>query len=170
MKLRIINPKEERPSIFERFLSAGTLDGCFIIILAINLVVFIVKYILGVIVGQKKYDWIKFDETKIIIKGNTEKLEFDLDKIHDLQIHYNTKKFIDNSDYLKYSKVHFMNQNIQYEYYYLGSKKQVLRLCETLYEKQFKFKEFRNEHRVFKGRKPKYEEIQEIKLKYGIEW
>jgi len=68
------------------------------------------------------------------------------------------------------SRIVFKVGNERHEYFYDCKKKEKLKLCELLYDKKIAFKEYDNGRRVFKGRQPKYKEIQELKKKYNIEW
>lgn len=81
MKLRIIDPKEEKPGFFERFLNAGSLEGCFLIILVINLIILIIQYIVGFFVKQKDITGLSFTKKSSLLKIEMKNLSSALVKV-----------------------------------------------------------------------------------------
>lgn len=168
--LRIITPKEEKPSLLRRLFENFDSGGCFLPMVLVGLVVMGVKRLFGSSSKNDDNDYLRFNDTSLLLKlGGIEK-EINYDAIQDLQLHYNSENFIEDSDYKKYSKVQFVSNEEKDRYYVVLSKRQAKKLCKELYQLKVKFREFRNEKRVFLGKSKTYAEIQEIKREYGVEW
>jgi len=120
-----------------------------------------------------KGDQIEFLEDAISVEELGEKNKFLLERIMNLKIF-----FVDDMNYTKNKAVHpgfvsrieFKLDSSPFQFHYYSSKKNIRTLCETLYNKRLRFKEYYNGKRVFLGRQPKYAEVQILKKKYMIDW
>lgn len=124
-------------------------------------------------------DWIEIKEGKIIIleTESSARREFEIGVIKDLKVYFYNNLITEveddvDEDQLKnhISRIKFKLKDEVHEYFYDCKKKEILKFCKLLYDKRIIFKEYDNGKRVFMGRQPKYNEIQELKEKYNIEW
>lgn len=170
LPLRIINPTDEKPSLLRRLFENFNSGGCFLPMVLVGLVVMGVKRLFGSSSKNDDNDCLRFNDTSLLLTlGGIEK-EINYDAIQDLQLHYNSENFIEDSDYKKYSKVQFVSNEGKERYYVALSKRQAKKLCKELYQMRIKFREFRNEKRVFLGKSKTYAEIQAITKKYDFYW
>ncbi len=124
-------------------------------------------------------DWIEIGAEKITISEKELSIikAYNIEELKDLKIHYCKNLMIEGEEDMderamknNISRIVFTLENTQYEYFYEGKKKEILKLCEFYYSRGIRFKEYHDGRRVFMGKQPKYNEIQKLKKKYNIEW
>lgn len=77
------------------------------------------------------------------------------------------KKVVDEA---LYSWIEIESESGTRKHYFDAHPKVIVDICDVLYRQDFKFAEFMNGQRVFKGKIPSYKTVQEIKKKYNVEW
>lgn len=169
VELRIIDPKKERPGIIRRFLDHGK-GGGFIWFTMVYLIAFSFRKIFNFFRKPKLVHKLSFDAWYLTIQEGGQKKQLKLKDLKEFRIDYNSESFNHEYDYTKFPKIRFIWNGVEHCYYFISSGFTVNKLFRLLYSNKVIVKEFRNEKRMFLGKKPKYAEIQEIKKTYGVEW
>lgn len=116
--------------------------------------------------------WIKYVPGTLMVEGQEMVKSYPLEEIRSLEIHYQKLKYEGGNwanDFFL-STISFTHQGVAEKLFFHCSKNAYLKICQALYHEGIIFKEYRNRRRVYLGRKPNYEEIQQLKAKYGFEW
>ncbi|MDF1698093.1 MAG: hypothetical protein P1U56_19755 [Saprospiraceae bacterium] len=167
---KIINPEKEKPGLIKRFGKHTSIDGCFLPFVFIGILYVSIKKLFGLSQHEKKGNYITFNQVDLSYTQGALEQKINYSDMENLELHFNSEDFIDDSDYKEYSKIQFTSGGVQSLFHITGNKIKARSSCKKLYENRINFKEFRNGKRVFLGKSKKYKEIQELKKKYGIEW
>ena len=110
------------------------------------------------------------NETITVIQEGKPNIFYLISDINALQIHNNTDQFNKANQYLKYPKIAFTYKEEAVELYYKEKEYNLLKICDYFYKNNIPFKEYRNEVRVFMGKRQSYKAVQELKTKYKMDW
>jgi len=117
-------------------------------------------------------DWVELKEEGLNIVKNEELQESYLYKdMSNFKINNNSERFNKANGMVAYSSISFDYQKepitVHFEF---NQDKIVKQICQYFYDNKLPFKEYRNQERVFLGKRQNYQEVQAFKQKYDMEW
>lgn len=165
-QFKIIQPENQRPSLMSRLGRRTSVDGLGSIVLFF----IAIKKVLKFGKNDKKTDYIAIGENEITSTIGGYKQVVKLCEIENMELHFNSESYIENSDYKEHSKVQFKNKEEEVVFFIVANHWQARGVCTRLYDNRVPFREFKNGRRVFLGQSKNYKEIQELKKKYHLKW
>lgn len=172
IKLRRVYLEEEGNRLIRKLVSPRN----FILIKHIHIYLLIGfdKYVVRRIedLFKKGKHWIRLENNYLVIENKSRNRKYELSKLEALEIRYNKLKYENGAYSNEYflSSISFSYSGSQEKVFFQSPKNAYLRFCRRLYQEGVVFKEYCNRRRVFMGKKPNYEKIQELKAEYGFDW